>query len=60
MSRVSTGEVSLESLSSYKPGLSATNLASTQQSTPSVVPSIMEIESEKMEKLELFPYRGLN
>ena len=57
MSRVSTGEVSLESLSSYKPGLSATNLAST---TPSVFPLNMEIESEKMEKLELFLYRGLN
>ena len=57
MSRVSTGEVSLESLSSYKPGLSATNLAST---TPSVFPLNMEIESETMEKLELFLYRGLN
>ena len=34
MSRVTTGEVSPESLSSYKPGLSATNLAST----PSVLP----------------------
>ena len=57
MSRVSPGEVSTDSLSSYKPGLSATNLAST---TPSVFPLNMEIESEKMEKLELFLYRGLN
>ena len=54
MSRVSTGEVSPESLSSYKPGLSATNLASA--------PSVLRLKrgnwKRKKEKLELcFNYK---